>query len=155
MERNIKMSQPKWKIIGGVGDINPLDFDGGFVYIDETGIYDPEIVYFEPASDEQWEKFSNEGKEDELPVLVYRVIIENDSSKEWWYKDLDEIQSYAGWSKESLKQVIKERNPLHMAALYMDLIRYYGAEEFDSYPIKMTVKEAEEKYKDEFKFVRK
>ncbi len=36
------MSQPTWKLIANLGDVNPVEHGGYFVYIDETGVYDPE-----------------------------------------------------------------------------------------------------------------
>jgi hypothetical protein len=36
------MSQPQWKLIANLGDVNPLDYGGFFVYRDETGVYEEE-----------------------------------------------------------------------------------------------------------------
>jgi hypothetical protein len=36
------MSQPKWKIIANLGDIDPLDEGGYFIFVDKTGVYTPE-----------------------------------------------------------------------------------------------------------------
>lgn len=34
--------QPVWKLIANLGDAHPLDYGGYFVYVDETGTYEPE-----------------------------------------------------------------------------------------------------------------
>ena len=60
--------QPVWKKVGTVGDINPLDYDGGFVYVDTTGVYPPEMEYIEVQS-------MCDGREDG-PWKVYRVVLD-------------------------------------------------------------------------------
>lgn len=79
-----KVQQPTWRNIGHVGDVDPIAYGGGFVYEDETGVYCPEMAYFEPAPDE------------DSPLHVYRVLLERDSTQEWWYADLSSVASYAG-----------------------------------------------------------
>ena len=37
------MSQPQWKLVAQLGDVHPIDYGGCFVYVDETGVYDPEM----------------------------------------------------------------------------------------------------------------
>ena len=37
------MSQTVWKFVTNLGDASPLDYGGLFVYIDETGVYPPEM----------------------------------------------------------------------------------------------------------------
>lgn len=45
--------QPVWKFIANLGDANPIDHGGYFVYIDETGVYAPEAeLLVEPSDDE-------------------------------------------------------------------------------------------------------
>ena len=45
------MRQPNWKKIGGIGDVNPIDYDGGYIYEDETGVYSPELEYIQAQDD--------------------------------------------------------------------------------------------------------
>lgn len=47
------MSQPKWKFVANLGDADPIENGGAFVFIDETGAYPPEIeILEEPAEDD-------------------------------------------------------------------------------------------------------
>lgn len=46
------MSQPNWKLVGTVGDINPLDYSGGFIFEDTTGVYAPEVEYIDAPDDD-------------------------------------------------------------------------------------------------------
>lgn len=49
----METKQPDWKLVGAVGDVNPIDHGGGFIYEDTTGVYAAELEYIEP--DEQYE----------------------------------------------------------------------------------------------------
>ena len=60
------MSQPKWKKIANLGDVNPLDHGGLFVLIDETGVYPPEMERLEPPCDD----------DPEGQYEVFRVVLE-------------------------------------------------------------------------------
>ena len=45
------MSQPVWSCIANLGDVNPIDYGGYFVYIDTTGVYPPEAELLIAPSD--------------------------------------------------------------------------------------------------------
>lgn len=46
------MSQPQWKFVANLGDADPIENGGAFVFIDETGVYPPEVeILEEPAED--------------------------------------------------------------------------------------------------------
>lgn len=137
--------QPKWKFVGGIGDIDPIAHGGGFIYEDSTGVYCPEMTYFEPASDDTWHKLRGN-----TPLTVYRILIERDSTKEWWYAKLDVIASYTGQSIEDI-QHHASGSTMERAMLYSDLISYFGAHEFDSYPTKTTEGKAYFRYWREMK----
>jgi hypothetical protein len=137
--------QPEWKCVGHIGDRDPIAHGGGFVYEDTTGVYDPEITWFEPAPDEDWHK--TEGK---TPVEVYRFIIERIPEREWWYDKLDDVARSCGRTAEDYI-VEASGTVMERAMLYMDLIGYFGAFEFCQYPITMTEDEAYERYAEEMK----
>jgi hypothetical protein len=47
--------QPEWKLIAQLGDRNPIEHGGYFVYEDTTGVYAPEGELLIPPTEEQWE----------------------------------------------------------------------------------------------------
>lgn len=52
-------NQPKWVCIANLGDANPVDYGGAFVFVDQTGVYPPEMeIWLEPTDDmkegEKW-----------------------------------------------------------------------------------------------------
>jgi hypothetical protein len=49
------MSQPEWKCVANLGDVNPIDHGGFFVFVDKTGHYAPEVEILE-VPDEDSEK---------------------------------------------------------------------------------------------------
>src|SRR4051812_44552948 len=51
------MSQPTWKLLGNLGDVNFIDYGGLFVYRDTTGVYDDEIELL--VSEDQHEVEAN------------------------------------------------------------------------------------------------
>ena len=138
-------NQPTWKCIGHVGDVDPIAHGGGFVYVDETGVYGPEMTWFEPAPDEQWRE-----TEGGTPVQEYRVLLER-GVEEWWYGKLDSLADSTGVPVEEYRRIAQSGEPLKLAQLYYDLIHYHGAHEFDSYPVTRTEEEAYAKYADEMK----
>lgn len=61
------MSQPKWKCVANLGDVNPIDHGACLVFIDETGVYPPEMELIEPPYDDS---------DGEKTWRVYRVVCE-------------------------------------------------------------------------------
>lgn len=98
--------QPIWKLIGHTGDIDPIAYGGSFVYIDETGVYCPEMAFFEPGSDEQWHE-----TEGATPLQVYRILLERNSEREWWYEKLSSIATFTGQALEDLQAIAEGDNP--------------------------------------------
>lgn len=138
-------NQPKWKHIGSIGDIDPIAYGGGFIYQDQTGIYPPELTYFEPAPDEDWHKTRGN-----TPLQVYRIILENNPQNEFWYSKLSDVARTVGQPLEDLQRMAGG-TPLERAYVYECLIHYFGANEFDSCPIQTTEGKAYFRYWREMK----
>ncbi len=145
----METKQPVWKYAGFVGDVDPIAYGGGFIYTDETGVYGPEMTWFEPGTDEQWHE-----TESDTPLQVFRVLLETKPEAEWWFDKLEEIAGFTGQTAEELRLAAKSDNLVERANLYSDLIHYYGVEEFDSYPSTMTEDEAYARYAEEMKLSR-
>ncbi len=141
----METKQPVWKCIGHIGDIDPITYGGGFIYIDETNVYGPELTYFEPATDEGRQE--TETREN-TPLKVYRIMLES-GPREWFYSELDSIASFTGRELVDVQADANSNDPVRIALLYSDLIHYFGPSEFDSYPETMTEREAYAKYASE------
>lgn len=167
--------QPVWKYVGTVGDSNPVEYGGGVVMVDETGVYEPELeVYFpiweEKFRDAETRKLKkDENGEPEYTVYVYRFDVPKYVEHEgmlteerllrpsrwggmpiwyepWWVKKLEEIADFSCITKEELVAELCADDPLQRAReFYFSICSYYGYEEFDSYPMIMPVSEAEKR----------
>lgn len=130
--------QPRWRMVANLGDVNPVDYGGYFVYVDQTGVYPPELEVLEsPNSDD-----------DGTGWTLYRLILEPHTYVDGvlsdnpfhpgfpvWYADkLESVAQTIGSTSLSLINDLTSDNPLHKARAYIDLISYFGAFEFDQYP---------------------
>lgn len=145
------MSQPKWKRVGSFGDVNPLDYGGGYIYIDETGVYPPEMEMIEP------------GESEDDPISIYRLTLEPHTYVDgvlsdnpfhpaypvWYAKDLPRVCASMDVDAEDLIAELAGSDPIAKADAYQTLIGYFGPNEFDSEPLTMTREEAEARYADE------
>ena len=160
------MSQPKWKLLGNLGDASPLDHGGYFVYQDETGVYDPEAEVL---------LLDDEGKEDST-YTIHRVVLERCTYVNGILSDNKFHPDYAAWfaSPEAerakrpqdttylsnvaqqvgielnvLEEYLCSEDVMTRAEAYYWIGDYHGWRNFDDYPlIKVTREEAEKRYKE-------
>ena len=138
--------QPQWKFIANTGDANPLDYGGIFVYVDETGVYDPEMEVL----------FLDDEEEEETTYTVHRVSLERlkwvdgflvphaysrtdcphpIARYEPWFRDkLKEIASSVGVDPRDLENAFASADPLELARAYEALGSYFGWTELDHDP---------------------
>jgi hypothetical protein len=152
-------AQPKWKQVGTIGDINFVQHDGGPVFIDETGVYCPELEYVQNMPRE-------DGNED---AYVYRITLDAltispaghliparydatwphpiEDYTEWFDNDIESVCHFVGIGVSDFIQAITSDNPMARASAYEALAQYHGWENFDSYPLHiMTEAELEARY---------
>lgn len=140
-------NQPKWKQVGTVGDICFVQHDGGPVFIDETGVYPPELEYVQNMPHE-------DGNED---AYVYRIVLDPlklspkgkliparydeswpypvEDYTEWFDDNVNSVAEFVGVSREEFIQAITSDDPMTRAHAYEALAQYHGWENFDSYPL--------------------
>ncbi len=136
----------KRKILGHVGDANPVEHWGGVVY-DEGYGHGPHLLYFQ--------SYDAEG---ETMVSVYDFPIDNFDRSDWY--EWDAVASSIGWDEISINLDVDmglkdyalsldcEEDPLTCAWLYESLGSYYGFGELDHEPTEMTLEDAEDFYED-------
>jgi hypothetical protein len=132
------MSQPKWRRIANLGDVNPIDYGGYFVYIDTTHIYPPEAEYLEsPDSDDSGE-----------PWRIYRVVLDrctfvggvlsdnkfHPALSAWYADSIESIAATSGWDPTELIDALCGPDVKLRAKAYQAIASYHGWENFDSYP---------------------
>lgn len=162
-------NQPKWKLIANLGDVNPVDYGGYFVFVDETGVYPPEAEYLEV--DESAFDFDDDEKGKRT---VYRVILEkctfqngvlsdnpfHPNHPAWFFSTEEEkkarpqdshlgnVAEFIGTDEEELIEQFCSDDPIERAQAYRAVAEYYGWNNFDDYPLEFTNrKEVEARYK--------
>lgn len=143
--------QPKWKLVAQMGDANPLEYGGYFIYVDETGIYPPEGEWVEVICHEK--KPST--------YRAYRFILENCTLTEgilsdnpyhplhptWFSYNLQSIANFIGMTLENLTNLFLSDIATARAIAWRAVGEYHGFENLDSYSITLTKAEAKRRYK--------
>lgn len=139
----METKQPKWKHVGSIGDVNFVQHDGGPVFVDETGVYDPELEYVQnmPEGD----------------AYVYRIVLDAlklsptgrlipanfdetwpypvEHYTEWFDATIGTVAESVGLPREEFISALVSENPMARAQAYAELAHYHGWENFDSYPL--------------------
>ena len=144
--------QPEWKFVANLGDVNPLDYGGYFVFEDRTGVYPPEAEKFDPDTMDAHRivldpltlvngKLINAriAKEEKLPYPL-------ESYTEWFEDSIPSIASYIGMEEAELISLFCSNDPRKLARAYEAVYMYHGWENGDSYPLTLTEEEAEKRY---------
>lgn len=136
------------KEIGTIGDDHPLENGGGIVFETDDGTI--WIEYAEaPCEDDPW--FARNGyKSYDLPLrnaryTVYCVEVREDVKADLsWVKDWARIASHGNGETpkvegEALAYSLSSRAPpMTRAFIYWDVALYYGWENLDSYPLRLS-----------------
>ncbi len=156
--------QPRWVKVANLGDVNPIEYGGLFVYRDATGVYPPEAEYFEPA-------------EDGCPASAYRAVLDRyklvasdaddptsarvlvpiaydatwphpiASYAPWFAGDIPAMAASYGVGAQSIIDGLCSDDPRVLAETYSIVGGHYGWRELDHYPITLTRAEARRRYR--------
>lgn len=143
---NVRSGQPVWREVGRLGDVNPIEHGGAIVYEDAGGAYPPEMELIEP---------------DGRRVLAYRVVLEphtwrggvlsdnpfHPEHPAWYAARIAEVAESTGGEVQDLIRALRGRDAMAKARAYQDMIGFFGAHEFDDSPLRLTRREAEERYR--------
>lgn len=164
----MKTEQPEWEFVSNLGDVNPIDHGGLFVYRDKTGVYPPEMVKLEPLGEDDYG--------DPTSWEIHRVPLEpctfiggilsdnkyHPTSCAWFAttpqkmrerpqdgKGLADIAESNGVNESTLIEWLTSDNPVDRAMVWEAIGNHHGWANLDSYPLTITDrKEVEEKFKD-------
>ena len=117
------------KFHGIIGDINPIEHNGGVVYDRGHGV---EVLYFQGWTDEGEER-----------VTVFRFMVEDDVVADLTWADWDSVASCIGMDVDELKGYGTSDNVLARAQVYESVAAHSGFREMDSQPREMTLEAAE------------
>lgn len=157
-------SSDDWEQIGTFGDVNPIEYGGGFVFTPRAGV-EPEAEYIEPPTDPdapgaRWRVYR---------FGLKRCTFENGilSDNQFhpghpaWFAEpetgrtlrpqdntyLSCIADWVGATCAELIQLLCSLDPLERCAAYVDIGNYHGWEELDHYPLELSKAEIEERYR--------
>ena len=147
-------NQPEWEFVTNLGDVNPVEYGGYFIFRDKTGIYQPEGEYYDPETREAF-RFSLDQLQvfsgDLIPLSIwyerYSLPHALNSYIEWFSKDVKSLASFVGIDSLELKRMFTSDDILERARAYESIGMYWGFNNLDNYPLKLTRKEAEKRYR--------
>lgn len=146
--------QPKYMLTDNMGDASFADFGGALLYQDTTGVYDPQIEYYETSDDETG---GNVYRFDVEPVFYTftktagMILSDNPYHLDyevWWYRSLDAIANGLEIDKSEIIRKLVYGTIQERASIYIEIGLYEGFSNFDAYPLNLTEAEAQERYKD-------
>ena len=144
-------TQPDWELLANIGDCNPIDHGGAFIFRDKRGNYPPEMeVLLEDGENEYGEPTHWTVHRFILDKCIWQdgVLSDNPYHPEcavWFANDLDRVSRFADFPGDSLRRYLCSDDLIERAQAYRVLYQYYGLHEFDSYPLAFTDREEVEK----------
>ena len=164
-------NQPSWKLIANLGDVNPLDHGGYFVYQDTTGVYAPEAELLQVPDDDR-----NDDREEVREYVIYRFALEpctyidgvlsdnkyHPELSAWFAKPereranrpqdttyLSDVARSVGTGRRELIRMFLSTDILERAEAWRMIGEYHGFDNLDSYPVYLNRREAELRYQDQ------
>lgn len=140
----MKTKQPKWKCIAQLGDVNPVEHGGIWVFEDQTKTYSPEIEMFEPETG-TLSRFQMDGC-----THINGILSDNKfhPEKEAWFADrISAVAESVGKTEsELILMLCHPSNIIQRAHGWLAIVGYFGVYELDQYPIKLKKAEAKNRY---------
>ncbi len=128
------MSQPKWKFVAQLGDVNPLDHGGKFLFVDETGVYPPELEFVELLVDSIEDEWEVHRIVLDKCTFIDGVLSDNKFHQAWFAQNLQAVADCVDVDESELIGRLCSGDALNRAQAYVDIVSYYGVHEFDQYP---------------------
>lgn len=129
----VKTQQPDWKFIANIGDANPAEEGGVFLYEDKTGVYAPEAEILEPRRHGVWK--------------IHRVVLTKCTFEDGVLSDNPFHKDKPAWFAGKIGSTINTCDHpdiiahlcgddiIDRARAYQSLWEYHGLENFDGYPL--------------------
>jgi hypothetical protein len=123
--------------VGSVGDVNPVDYGGGFVY-KLPGDPEPYIEYVHGL----------DGGDTEGRMTLYRDSIPADVFAHYNWAKVEEIARYIGADPDELRRLGASRKVMDRAYAVEAIASYHGWHELDQYPLELTEKELRRRWRE-------
>lgn len=157
------MNQPVWKCVGNIGDVRPLEYGGLYVFVDETGVYPPEMELIDVIGGDREDEYNEEGElisEGNEKWEIRRVVLENcyyengilsdnqfhKDRPAWFFKTPQQrkerpqdgshldICKHSGMDEDEFIRQFLSIYPIQRAYAWQMVAQYHGWDNLDSYP---------------------
>lgn len=146
------MNQPEWECVAQLGDVNPLDHGGFWVFQDKAGNQTAEAELLvcpdsdSDARDNLWMAYRFS-----LERCTYQneILSDNEfhpSHPAWFADTIEGVASFADYP-EIIDDLCSE-DPIKRATAYRAIGDYHGFENLDSYPLELRKRETKKRYSD-------
>lgn len=149
--------QPVWKYVTNLGDRNPLEHGGYFIYTDTTGVYPPEGEIYDPDEGKAY-RFSIERFElwnDHLIPFGFSSRTDLHHSLEdyivWFDEHINDVSDSLGVTPDEYRLSFTCEDIRTRAIAHESIGHYFGFEELDNYPLELSKKEAKKRYRKELR----
>ena len=137
------------KKIGSVGDVNPMEYGGGFIF-SAKGVGGPWIEWFD-GLDVLVDEIGQASADDipDFEVAVYRVSLEKDAKdflSQYDWVDWGDVASSTGQNVKVYTTPSQLKSVQARAMALLDAAGYYGWHEFDQYRLIITIAELEKRW---------
>jgi hypothetical protein len=141
--------QPVWSLVSNLGDASPIAYGGYFVYVDSTGVYPPEAELLVSPEDDAAEAWKVRRFILEPCTFVNGILSDNPFHPEcpvWFADKLASMADLFGTTEEGLRALFLSADPVERAQAWRMVGEYFGFEELDRYPLRLTRAEVEKRY---------
>lgn len=129
--------QPLWRMVANLGDVDPIEHDGFFVYTDRRGIYPPEAEVLvrldtEPTSWQTY-RFALESC-----TYIDGVLSDNalhPDTAVWFADRLSDVARSVDMPLPDMLNGFTSEDPIARAWCWRAVGDYFGYENLDSYPV--------------------
>jgi hypothetical protein len=159
-------NQPVWKLVANIGDVNPLEHGGLFVYRDESGVYCEEAERLRPVSGEgrgynryrswrfclekctYWNGIVSDNKfHPETPAWFAQPEYERKNRpQDTTY--LKNVSDHCGYTVDHLIEELRSSDPCRRANAYREIFDYHGWDNADSCPLTLTREDCVRRYEE-------
>ena len=152
----MKTQQPVWRCVAQLGDADPVEYGGFWVFVDDTGVYPPEAEKLEGYIDDQGvERFTAYRFILEDCTYIDGILSDNKFHPDlpvWFADKLPQVSSFCDVTVSALIGMFCSKRAETRAMAWRTIGEYFGFHELDDYPLEMNRAEAEERYaQDRFK----
>jgi hypothetical protein len=140
--------QPVWKLVAQLGDVHPIDHGGHWIFIDTTGVYEPEAeVLIVPEEEGQRYEIRRYILE---PCTYENGVLSDNSyhpSQAAWFADkVPALAASLNVEPDEFLRLLLSDVPAERAIAWHEIGQYFGWDNLDAYPLRLTRAEIVNRY---------